>query len=186
MLAEKEHRGLLLQFLLSDLFEAEKAFHSGSAWELILSSHPSMIPYDWGMTTGYLNKVQEHAILVDESFPEVPRKIQSLKKTLDKHLHSKIQNSPASFYEAVRAIYLALEPFLLISKENENLLLFLLKNKSVLDRIMERDYSRELFGRISPEGLDLLAEEMCDQYHRRGFFSQIPECKLLLSELMHP
>ncbi len=183
MLAEKEHRGLLLQFLLSDLFEAEKAFNNSEDWVWILSHHPSMIPYDWAVRTGYLNKVQEHAILLKDSFPEIPRKVQALEKVLDKHLDPHIKDSPDSFYTALRKIYLALEPFLLLCKENENLLFFLLKNKSVLDRMVERDTLKDFLFRAYPEGMDVLGEKMCDQYHRRGFFSQIPEFKLLLSDL---
>ncbi|MES2122773.1 MAG: hypothetical protein V4492_08370 [Chlamydiota bacterium] len=183
MLAEKEHRGLLLQFLLSDLFEAEKAFSNGADWVWILSSHPSMIPYDWAMRTGYLNKVQEHAILLKESFPELPRKFQALERILNKHLHPQIKNSSDSFYAVIRKIYLALEPFLLLCKENENLLFFLLKNKSVLDRMMQKDSLKGFLAKAYPEGMDKLGEKMCDRYHRRGFFSQIPEFKLLLSDL---
>ena len=48
---------------------------------------------------------------------------------------------------------------------------------------MQPQYLCHFLTSLYPEGLELVGEKMCDQYHRRGFFSQITECKLLLTQL---
>ena len=188
MLAKVEHRGLLLQFLISDLIEAVKAYKKGAPWSQILSTHPCFIPYDWGNHTGYLNKIQEHAILMCSSFPKHKRHINQFEKALEKNIHSLSQHKEIlsdTFLKAIREIYLALERFLLVCNENENLILFLLKNKEEIDQIMGKGHLRKFLEKMHPEGLEKLGEKMCDRYHQRGFFSQIPEFKLLLSDLIH-
>lgn len=188
MLAKAEHRGLLLQFLISDLVEAEKAYQSGAPWVQILSSHPCFIPYDWGAHMGFLNKLQEHAVLMKRSFPNQKRAIARFEKTLEKNIQALTKQKeilPDTFGRAIREIYSAIEKFFPLCKENENLILFLLKHKEEIDRIMGKDYLRKFLQKAYPEGFEMLGEKMCDRYHERGFFSQIPEFKLLLSDLIH-
>ena len=187
MLSERQHRGLLLQFLLSDLFEAMKRLDRGEDLKSILSSHAYFFPYDWAKPIGHLNKVQEHALLLKEGFPEEKKIILLCEKTISTFFFPRNGGKKlktASFEKGIQSLYLALEPLIQKCREDENLLFFLLKNKPMIDRIVEKGHLHLFLQTLYPEGLEILGEKMCDRYHRRGFFSQIPEFKLLLSELL--
>ncbi len=177
-ISEKQHRGLLVQFLLFELFECYKLFQVH--WERVLSPHPSHFPYDWSSTTGHLNKAQEHILLLKEAFSDFPKVVKEFEIEFSKELASLNEQF---FLETLRKILTALEPFLEICKENENLIHFMLKNKESIDAVMGPGYFQEFLLKIHPCGLETLGEKMCDQYHQRGFFSQIPEFKILLAEL---
>jgi hypothetical protein len=50
---------------------------------------------------------------------------------------------------------------------------------------MQEGHLRNFLLQVHPCGLETLGENMCDQYHQRGFIAQIPELKLLMTELIH-
>lgn len=155
---------LLLQFILSELFEAHKIY-DGENWEKIVSAQPRFFPYDWNMSVGHLNKTKEHSALLGS-------------KKFDKHLEKimKKQLSKELLRLEIKKLYLILEPFM--DREDENLIFFLLKNRKVIDEVVGK-------GHLQSYQLETLGEKLCDRYHQRGFFSQIPEFKLLLAELNH-
>lgn len=185
-ISKRHHRSLLIQFILFELFEAYKAFCRNEGWETILSLHPHHFPYDWSAMTGYLNKAQEHSILLKDSFPDHSRSVKHFDgqflKTLT-FLSKKKKISHDRFVESLQTIYIAIEPLIETCKENENLLYFLLKNHGTIDSIMHKGYFYAYLLKIHASDLESLGEKMCDQYHQRGFFSQIPEFKILLTEL---
>jgi len=186
-LSEKHHRNLLIQFLLFENIEAYKAMLA-CKWDAILTPHPRFFPYDWAITTGHINKIQEHGLLLKKSFPEKVRAVKNFENTLAKIFESlsKRKNlSKEQFELSIQKIYIALEPFIEACKENENLLFFLLKNRQTIDEWKGKGYLHRFILEIHPCGLETLGEKMCDQYHQRGFFSQIPEFKLLLTDLLH-
>jgi hypothetical protein len=187
-ISERHHRGLLIQFILFELLESHKAYDAKENWEVILSSHPRHFPYDWSATTGYLNKAQEHSLLLKESFPDHAKSVKNFEREFSKVFSSLTKKKnvlQAQFILALRRIYFALEPLIIVCKENENLLFFLLKNRETIDALIGEGHLREFLLKIHPCDLETLGEKMCDQYHRRGFFSQIPEFKILLTELVH-
>ncbi len=186
-LSQKHHRSLLIQFVLFENMEAYKAMLARK-WDSIYRRHPRFFPYDWAITTGHLNKIQEHGLLLRAAFPDNLSAVKSFEKTLSKSLISlsKMENhSPEKFEPILQKIYLALEPFIENCKECENLLFFLLKNRPTIDAWKGEGYLRNFLCKIYSWELETLGEKMCDQYHQRGFFSQIPEFKLLLTELLH-
>lgn len=189
VLTERHHRALLLQFILSELFEAHRAFLSGSSWKSILSSHPRFFPYDWAAPSGSLNKMKEHAILLKKSFPDFVKQVKVFEQLFEKTLSSweKKKKIPKKHFEkTLQALYSSLEPLLETCRENENLIFFLLKNCQAIDALMQnKGYLRSFLIRNHPCGLETLGEKMCDKYHRRGFISQIPELKLLMADLIH-
>ncbi len=187
VIGERHNRGLLIQFLLSEIIEAYKAVENGK-WDALITTHPRFFPYDWGKMTGYLNKIQEHSLLLSKSFPDRAKAVKSFQKTLLKQLNSlfkKRKPSKELFGIALQKIYASLEPLIESCRENENLLFFLLKNRQEIDALTQKGYLHDFLLKIHPCGLETLGEKMCDQYHQRGFFSQISEFKLLLTELSH-
>jgi hypothetical protein len=155
---------------------------------MILSLHPCHFPYDWSAVTGYLNKVQEHSLLLKDSFADHPKWVKSFEKQFSKVLAilaKKKKIAAEQFISSLQKIYFAIEPFIEICKENENLLHFLLKNREAIDSMISDGHLHSFLLKIHSSDLETLGEKMCDQYHQRGFFSQIPEFKILLTELSH-
>ena len=186
-LGERENRGLLVQFLLFELIAARQAVQSG-ALDRILTPHLRFFPYDWSLKTGYLNKIQEHALFLEKSFPDRARGVKKFRTTLTKTVLSLARQKQVTgekIEHSLRALYTAMMPLIEACKENENLLLFLLKNRSALDMLNGKGHLAHFLRQIHLSDLETLGEKMCDQYHRRGFFSQIPELKFLLTELLH-
>lgn len=186
-LSEKEHRSLLIQFLLFEMFEALRAADAGR-WDLLLTAEPRFFPYDWSATTGFMNKIAAHGALLKNSFPDQKRVVKNFEKTLAKELstlHKMKKPSKEPFEAALSKLYMCLEPLIVCCKEDENLIFFLLKHCKEIDRLMQEGHLQKFMHTIHPCGLESLGEKMCDQYHQRGFFSQISEFKLLLTELLH-
>jgi hypothetical protein len=177
-LSERHHRALLLQFVIYELIAAHKAFLND---ENVYSPHPRFFPYDWATQARPLNKVYEHALLMKRSFADHPKPMAKWEKTFVKLTES----SSEKFTLALRAVFEALEPLMLACKEDENLVFFLLKHRVVIDGILQEGYVRNFLLAAHPSGLESLGEKMCDKYHQRGFFAQIPEFKLLITELIH-
>jgi hypothetical protein len=187
-ISERHHRGLLIQFILFELFESYRAHLSHENWETILSPHPRYFPYDWSIVTGYLNKAQEHSLLLKDSFPDHAELVKDFERQFSKilvFLTKKKKIIKDQFVQALQKIYFAFEPLIETCKENENLLYFLLKNRATIDSLIRKGYLYAFLIKIHHGDLETLGEKMCDQYHQRGFFSQIPELKILLTELAH-
>lgn len=187
-ISERHHRGLLIQFILFELFEAYRAHHRQENWEMILSVHPRHFPYDWSGVTGYLNKIQEHSLLLKESFVDHVKSVKSFEKEFSKALAFLAKKKKVSIEQlnlVLKKVYFVLEPFVEICKDNENLLHFLLKNRTTVDAMINEGHLHSFLLYIYSNDLETLGEKMCDQYHQRGFFSQIPEFKILLTELSH-
>jgi hypothetical protein len=187
-ISERHHRGLLIQFILFELLESYKAYRGQENWNAILSFHPRHFPYDWSAVTGYLNKAQEHSLLLKKSFPDHAKLVKAFERELFKIvalLAKRKKVSKEQLSQALRKIYLAFEPLTETCRENENLVFFLLKNREAIDALIHEGYLKGFLLRIHPCDLETLGEKMCDQYHQRGFFSQISEFKILLAELVH-
>jgi hypothetical protein len=181
-LGERDHRCLLLQFLLFEHLEAYQAAKAGRSEE-VLTAHPRFFPYDWAKPSGHLNKLYEHSLLLKKSFSEHSKLVKHYEKTLLKMLSSLPKKDGLDI--AFKMLYTAMEPLIEVCKESENLLFFLLKKRAILDELNGSGYLHRFLLKIHSDGLETLGEKMCDQYHQRGFFSQIPEFKLLLTELLH-
>lgn len=162
-----DHTALLLQFILHELFEA----YNEPDWEKVISQDFRFFPYDWARRAGHLNKAQEHARLLNDE--KISHQFEKSLKALHKKnlLHGELKK--------------LIKPLLEMETEDENLFLFLLKNRKTLDAIMGTGYLLKFMKRVHGKSLEMLGEKLCDRYHQRGFFSQIPEFKLLLSELIH-
>jgi len=186
-IGEIHHRGLLIQFILYEVFEAYKSYCREGKWDRVLSCHPRHFPYDWSSSTGHLNKAHEHSLLLKESFPNEVKQVKKFEKQFGAVLDllAKKKISKERFIEALQKVYAMIEPFIETCRENENLLHFLLKNRETVDSLVGQGHLHAFLLRTYANDLETLGEKMCDQYHQRGFFSQIPEFKFLLTELSH-
>jgi hypothetical protein len=183
-IGERGHRSLLLQFLLFEILEAHEAT-SAKRWDLLLTSRPRFFPYGWSSTAGHLDTIGEYAALLHKSFPDEAKAVENLEGILSELMCKQENLFKGAFENALQELLLCLEPLVACCKEDENLLFFLLKHREQLDLLMEQGYVHKWILTLYPCELKTLVEKMCDQYHRRGFFSQISEFQLLLTDLLH-
>ncbi|MBS0620013.1 MAG: hypothetical protein JSS61_00945 [Verrucomicrobia bacterium] len=165
MIAERHNRALLLQFLLTELFDAIDRSASGER---------HLFPYDWAIAESPLHRAYDHAKLLQHSFPEYKENAEKIAVVL--------KNPPKN---ALKTLYRLIEPLILACDADENLLFFLIQHHKAIDTLMKKGHLVKFLKKIEPLGIESLGEKLCDQYHRRGFFSQIADLKLLLTELIH-
>ena len=158
---EGQNRALLLQFILSEIFHAKDAHKKDDPLEFVFSSPACFFPYDWSCEVGSLNKIQEHAQLLEYAFPELQEGTEQLHACLEEALKRvtmrRRDNEEISSEELQRdlaELVRNLQPFLTICKENENLLLFLLKNADEYEDLCGQNSMNALLKRLFPEGLE--------------------------------
>ena len=131
---EGSGRALLLQFLLSEIFHSLDAEKRENPLEFVLSPSVSFFPYDWAYEIGCLNKIGEHAQLLNHAFPKlkeatdlfhthlegIVERISSSKKREEDFLQSELVKD-------LHTLYRDLEPLICACKENEALATFLQK-----------------------------------------------------------
>ena len=182
-ISDRQNRELLLQFLISEILQAHRTYQQEGDSLLVLSPHPRLFPYDWATTPGFLNKAYEHSLLLAQCFPDHIPSVKKINNKFTETLNNSKNKTDAKLI--LQTLYSLIEPLIEACKTNENLLFFLLKNRETIDSLMQQGHLSKFLHRIHPNSLEILGEKMCDQYHQRGFFSQIPEFKLLLTELIH-
>ena len=186
MIWEKRNRGLLLQFLASELIASHHAICVDAPYGEIVSLQKRYFPYDWAYPYGYLNKAHEHALMMNQVFPEVEGRAAQLQDALAQMTHS--QEPPRSkktIIKQLQKIFLSMEPFIERCKDNENLIFFLLQHREEIDQLVQENYLCTLLLKLHPHGLMDLGEKLCDNYHHRGFYFLIPQLKLLLAKIDH-
>lgn len=174
MIAERHNRALLLQFLLSEIFHAVHCSNT-----TILSPKPRLFPYDWSLPESPLSRAYAHAQLLESSFPECQESAAKIVENLAGALQGNLKKN------TFQTLYRAAEPLILACEEEENLLFFLIQHHKTIDALMKKGHLAQFLKKIEPLGIESLGEKLCDQYHRRGFFSQIADLKLLLTQLIH-
>ncbi len=181
---EGQNRALLLQFILSEIFHAKDAHQKDDPLEFVFTSPACFFPYDWSCEVGCLNKIQEHAGLLEYAFPNLQEATEQFHNHLDQILATVIAHgrageeiSTGALRAALSQIYRYLQPFLIAEKESENLVLFLLKNA---DEINELDDFQSLLKRMFPEGLESITHLMRQHYQSRGYDNLLPEIDRLM------
>lgn len=139
---EGNNQALLLQFILSELFLCLSIEEKENPHDFVFSSVPCFFPYDWSYEVGCLNKIQEHARLFPYAFLDLSEEIavfdKILKKLFSKVISSKKNKEVLSFswfLPDLSQLYFSIEPFLNTCKENEDLRLFLDKNKEEIGKL---------------------------------------------------
>lgn len=186
---EGQNRALLLQFILSEIYHAKDAHQKDDPLEFVFSSPACFFPYDWSCEVGSLNKIQEHAQLLEYAFPELQEATEQLHACLDEalkhvtmHRHLNEEISSEELRRDLSELVRNLQPFIAICKENENLLLFLLKNADEFEELCGQGSLNELLKRLFPEGLEKIAHLLRQGYQSRGFDTLLPEIDRLVSE----
>jgi len=178
--AEGQNRSLLLQFILSEIFNALAA---PDQMGFVLSSPACFFPFDWSYETGCLNKIFEHSQLLDTAFPELPKEVE----IFDAHLNqlitlveqSKKRAKELPFVtlkEHLKKLFQLLEPFMQKCRESESLILLLLENREVIEDL------QALLLRIFPEGLDYSRNLLVQKHAKRGFTTLVPDIERLYSQ----
>lgn len=186
---EENNKGLLLQFILSEIFSSNEAVKKNDPLSTVFQNVRGFFPYDWANPTGHLNKAQEHASLLKYAFPDLREIVNAFLTALMKTTHwisLKEAESPSSNPELIvqlEELYLLLEPLIIECSHCENLIFFLLKHQKTLADICSHAHFSAFLKELIPEGLDQLQDRLCDHYQRRGFASVIPELKLLIENL---
>lgn len=185
---EGHNRALLLQFILSELFHVMRADRKEDPLEFVFSSPACFFPYDWSYDVGCLNKMGEHADLLEFAFPDLQEYLDDfndcLDDILDKVVESKEQEESLPHTELLadlKQLFRSLEPFLIATGQSENLLLFLLKNKDKIDVLTLPGGLTNLLKKMHPLGLDIMGNHMHREFKKRGFHTILPEIDRMLS-----
>lgn len=154
-------RGLLLQFILRELIQAEEG-------ALLYVSGSAFFPNDWGQEAGCLNRLKEHVQLLASAFPQFPEESGAVEKLAEEQI-------PQWDAASAKKIFTALHPFLTACKDNENLLFFLLQHQRTLAALGSKKTIKEL---LKDKG-DFLVQA----FTARGFTVRAKESKALFKAL---
>jgi len=168
---EGQNRGLLLQFILSEIFHTMDAHKKDDPLAFVFSSPACFFPKDWSLEVGCLNKISEHAQLLPFAFGKLASSItafdKSLKATLQKVASQKNRGeevSPSELEGDLGNLFILLEPFLIACKESESLLVFLLKHPEEIQRLASPENLSSLLAKMYPEGLENISHIIRREY----------------------
>jgi hypothetical protein len=133
---EKSHPTLLLLFILKELLKDRQE---------LIEQNPHPGPFEWTAKGSSEQKLQEHFSLLPFAFPELASHVPAL--TSDR---------------STQELFQLLEPFILASASDENLLLFLVRHEKELA-------VKQLLDRICPDGLDAIKKMIAAGYKKRGY-----------------
>ncbi len=187
------HCSLLLQFLLDELFQAIAAFsHRAPVEALFVLEKSPFYSLLWSSPTGHINKLSEHAQLLDASFPHdrdttsiFSHALENTRNLLINYIEhrNKVSDFEVELASYLKQMFSLLEPLMYSCKHDENFIYFLLRHKKQIALLSHPQYLALFLEKSFPQGLDHLCEIMCDHFHARGFASTIPEVKQAISEL---
>ena len=129
---------LLLQFVLDELLHARE--------NLVETEEPPPLLSSLSRKAGSLNKVKEHAFLLEKAFPALEKESKIFRESLHKNCHT---------------LFRLLEPFILKCKDNEYLLYFLLKHQ-------KNPEINTLLHKIFPQGLEKIKTFVAAKYRKKG------------------
>jgi len=171
LVAQKNQDGLLVQFILDELFALYNA-KNFSHFDLYESL------FDWNLRAGPLNKLKEHIRLLSHAFPLLTKEVKAIYDVLaDAELH--LDNLP----NYLKTLYSLLEPFLHACSDSENLLIFLLKNQKAIAQIAGPKSLYLFFLKIFPRTAMTAAQFLVKRFQKRGFTLFLSEIDSLIAEL---
>lgn len=185
------NRSLLLQFILSEIFQSKRAHENKDpVTKIFFPISSSFYPLDWSSQRGHLNKVWEHCQLLKHAFPEHKEATHVFKHALvntttiiANHCDTPSENFDMQLTLYLKQLYLMLEPLMIECKDDENFLFFLLKNQEIIHALTYSSYLISFLQKHTEEEIDSLCESICDSFHSRGFACLIPEVKASISHL---
>lgn len=188
---ERNNKELLLQFILSEIFNADIEIKNQTILQRIyFPTNSSFYPLDWSTKMGPINKLVEHSLLLTKAFPTQRETIQLFRHALtnatnaiSNHLETPEENFNLKLTLYLKQLYLILEPLMIECKSDENFLFFLLKNQEKVHSITHSKYLINFLQKNCNDDIDTLSENICDKFHNRGFACLIPEIKEFIINL---
>ncbi len=163
---------------------------SGDYKEIYMPVTSAFYPLDWTSQRGSLNKVGEHALLLTKAFPEQIETVTlfrhsliNLTTAMSNHFEKKTETFEMQLSLYLKQLYLTLEPLILECKDDENLLLFLLKHQIDIGYVTHQSHLFSFLQKNISVGIDCLCNLLCDKFHARGFAFLIPQVKSLIQTL---
>ena len=179
------NRSLLLQFILSEIFQSKQSEQNKEPLtKIFFSVSSSFYPLDWSSQRGHLNKVAEHMQLLKKAFPEQESAVAIFKHALQNtttvianHCDTPVENFDRQLSLYLKQLFLLLEPIMIECTDDENLVFFLLKNQKVIHSLTHQSYLLNFLQKNCEKEVESLSKSLCDRFHCRGFSSLIPEVK---------
>ena len=196
-IAEGNNRSLLLQFILSEVFSFV------SAPKQLLSS-PYAAPDEAPFFLHHiyedlsLHKIQEHASLLPLAFKEQTDESSAFMHALSNvvHLlsnHSKfpktgkddLEDLQKTLVAYLKQLFFLLNPFIKECYEDGGLVLFLLRHQKEVAMLSDEDTLVKILKEVQLDKGRSLQEDLCDDFHKRGFAYLIPEIRSLMKSLSY-
>lgn len=203
---------LLLQFSLTEFFqvfqlfkgiqrfvEAEQFTHAlNSMLTKFTGSSPERAKaFFWSPENGCLAKLYYYATFLNDHsisyFPSFPPLEKTCKKSwmLGSHLIEAIDDEKYATTEAIlnklhrniRQIAKELVKVIILLKENENVLFFLLRHRMQLDDIYGQNFTMKLIASLFTRGLNEAQAHLIERYSSRGFEKLSETIRLYFNEL---
>lgn len=194
-ITEGNNRSLLLQFILSEVFSFV------SAPKQLLSS-PYAAPDEAPFFLHHiyedlsLHKIQEHTSLLPLAFEKLSDENSAFVHSLSNvvHLlynHSKFPKTGTEELEELKKtlvtylkqLFFLLRPFIKECKADGGLILFLLRHQKEVALLSDNSALATLLKEMHLGKGRSLQDELCDDFHKRGFAYLIPEIKSLIESL---
>ncbi|MCX6990815.1 MAG: hypothetical protein NTX49_07135 [Chlamydiae bacterium] len=184
------NRSLLLQFILSEIFQSKQSEQSKEPLtKIFFSVSSSFYPLDWSSQRGHLNKVIEHTQLMQKAFPEqgpavaiFRHALQNTTTVIANHCDTPLENFDRQLTLYLKQLFLMLEPMMIECIDDENFVFFLLKNQQMIHSLTHRSYLLN-FLQKNCEEIESLSKSLCDRFHCRGFSGLISEVKASINYL---
>jgi len=164
-LYEERDRSLLLSFILSELEICSTTMTNN--WTFSLSSLCEKT-YD-----APLNRLQEHARLLAYAFPEHKKEGQELQEMISHLTSSLVYRCFFPPEEYLQKLFILLDPFIQICKQEVNFLFFLLDHYHKIQAFTPLNYLDKLFHSLHPEGLNKLQKNLCDHFQKKGLTTHL-------------
>ncbi len=190
---EGNNRSLLLQFILTEIFDSFSCYKTLLTETSLASKSDSSFFLSIFQNISPLNRIQEHASLFPLAFTNKKIEISIFTHSLSNavHLLYNYQEKPfctkkqktefeAKITSYLRQMFFLLEPFLEECKSDESFLFFLLKHHTEITLLTQPKYFIHLLHKLHPEGISSMQEYICDHFHERGFTYLIPKVKSLI------
>jgi hypothetical protein len=150
---------LLLQFVLAEILACYAVVTKESPLDKIYSTSRVLFPFDWSKDLSPLNKLEEHANLLESAFPLFKEECAQFKSDL-----ANCKQSPplthADLLRSLKSLYTHLTPFLRSSKNCSALLYFFVKHQEELEALSSTDAFTTLLNEMFPEGCVSAAQEL--------------------------
>lgn len=175
-----------------------------------LSGSHEQKKFAWNKERGILTKLKDYYALFSQKYEGDKEKNQQLShhifkawscgyegltiaEFLEHQLYLRLLSSAKDYcsisliieklYACLSTLSLSLSSLLMDFREDENVLLFLLRNQELLNQVYGSNFTLEIFCKIFPNGLSEAALFLKKQYSKRGFDQLLPLITSKINEM---